>query len=181
MNNIIRNILNILGILIVEYLLGTTLGMVLGAFIGALPGLFYREIVNSGFSIIMSISISLILGILNGLIATLMFNKFYCSNGKLFNGTLLGFAIGLTGIFFDYGIINVESFEINNYQYYLYPIIYSGIVGSNIGEIIFPIIGAILFVRSIIEDNKSSANNAERLEEIKKSLGINSSNVEKRG
>ena len=175
------NILKLLVTLIIGYFLGLFIGMISGAVLGAIPGLFFREIVNSDKTILMSIALSLISGVFIGFLATLLVNKFFSANDKPLTGALLGLVVGFIVVFFVDGVIDVSPSDAINYPFYLYPVVYSGIVGSDIGEIIFPIISAIRVIRSIIEDQKEAINNKKRLEEIKLSLGINSSKEEKRG
>jgi hypothetical protein len=174
------NIIKLVITLLVGYFFGFVAGMVLGAFVGAIPGLFFHEIVNSNGSIFMSIALLLILGVLNGIFATLLVNKFLDGNVKLRNGVLFGLTVGFTSIFFV-GIISVASFGATNYQYYLYPVLYSGIAGSRMGEIIFPVIGTIRVVQSIFEDRKKATENEEHLKATMMFLRRDTSDKEKRG
>jgi hypothetical protein len=63
----------------------------------------------------------------------------------------------------------------------IYPIIYGGILGSEIGSIIFPIIGTTRVIRDILANNKEARNDEKRLEQIQMFLDIHLSNKEKRG
>ena len=92
----------------------------------------------------------------------------------------LDWYLGLLVIFLKDGIISISEFDPYDRSLYSIVVLYSGLVGSDTGSIIFPIISVISVVRVIIAEHKEAKNNKIRLEEIKISQGINSPE-EKRG
>jgi membrane protein DedA with SNARE-associated domain len=58
----------------------------------------------------------------------------------------------------------------------IYPIIYCGILGSNIGSIVFPIIGTTRVIRDILANNKEIRKDDKSLEQIQKFFDIHLSN-----
>ena len=147
---VIENLPKFIAILIISYLLGITFGSIFGIFLGGIPALFFREIISSNLATPVSVAISLILGGLLGFLAMQLVNKLFPPSSKPLAGILLGFAVGLIVIFFVEGIIYVPDPDSLMKPMYTYPIIYSGIVGSNVGSIIFPIIGVIRVIRDIV-------------------------------
>jgi hypothetical protein len=170
---VIGNILKIVIALILGYLFGLVFGAISGALLGAIPGLFFREIILFKQSILMSITLVLILGGLLGLFASKLVNKFLDVNDNPFISMMFGLLVGILVIVFKVGVIGISDLDTSDQRIYLVPIFYGEIAGSAIGSIIFSIIGAIGVVRVIIKDDNDAKNNKQRLEEIKKSLGMN--------
>lgn len=143
--------------------------MVSGAFVGAIPSLFFQEIVNARVTALMSLTLSLLLGTLLVFLSTFIINKVFSSNDKPRLFVLFGFAVSIFAIYLN-GIIVVSPSETFHFSY---PLIYSGIIGSDIGSIVFSIMSTLKVIREIFNDRKEKKNNAEKLEEIKKTLGMN--------
>jgi len=177
----IESIPKIIAILIICYLLGLTFGIIFGIFLGAIPTLFFKEIINSNQAVLVSITISLLLGGLLGFLAVQFANLVYVPSDNPLKGVLFGFAIGLIVVFFVEGVIYLPEPEALIRPMYIYPIMYSGIVGSNIGSIIFPIIGLLRVIRDIVANNTEARSNSEHLEQTKMFLGMHSSNEDNRG
>lgn len=175
----IGNILKVIIALILGCLFGLISGAISGALLGAIPGLFFREIILLKQTILMSISLGVILGGLFGLFATKLVDRFLDVKSKPFIGVIFGLLVGII-VIIRTGIIGNSDVDASDKYMYLIPIFYSEIVGSQIGAIIFSIIGAAGVVRFIVEDHNTVKNNKQKLEEIKRSLGMNSSE-EKRG
>jgi hypothetical protein len=146
----IGNINKIIVTLFICFLLGLTFGIIFGIFLGGIPALFFSEIIYSYQAVLLSITIALILGGLLGLLAIQLANMIFPSNDKPVIGVLLGFAIGLIVVFFIEGVIYLPDPETFNKPMHLYPIIYSGSVGSYIGTIIFSLIGVTKVIRDIL-------------------------------
>ncbi len=176
----IAKILKVFIALIFGYLFGLVFGAISGALLGAIPGLFFREIVFYKQAILMSIALVSMLGGLLGLFAIKLANKFLDVNYKPFFGVMFGLLVGIIVIFFKIGIIGISGLDTSDQFFYLIPIFYSEIAGSEIGSIVFSIIGAAGAIQVIRKDQNDSENNKQRLEEIKKSLGMNTPK-EKRG
>ena len=175
----IGNILKIIIFLIVGSLFGLVFGATTGALLGALPGLIFREIILFKQTILMSISLGVFLGGLFGLFSTKLVNRIFEVNNEPLNGAIFGIIVGIlvtmrTGIIGNSGLDTSDSFV------FLIPVFYSQILGSKIGAIVFSMIGATSIIKSIIEEHNSLKDNKQKLEEVKKSLGIHSSE-EKRG
>ena len=177
----IRNILKIIATLCIGYLLGLTFGIILGIFLGGIPALFFRQIINSNQTVLMSITLTLILGGLLGFFAMQFVNKIFAANDKPLIGVLLGIVVGFIVVFFAEGVIDISDPETFIKPMGIYPIIYSGIVGSDIGSIVFPIIGTTRVIRDILANNKEARNDEKCLKQIQMFLGIHQSNKEKRG
>jgi hypothetical protein len=177
----VRNILTIIATLSIGYLLGLTFGIILGIFLGGIPSLLFREIVNSHQTVLMSITLTLILGVLLGFFAMHLVNKIFAASDKPNIGALLGIAVSLMVVFFVEGVIDISDPEMFVKPMGIYPIIYGGILGSEIGSIIFPIIGTTRVIRDILANNKEARNDEKRLEQIQMFLDIHLSNKEKRG
>jgi len=177
----IRNILMLFATLGVGYLLGLTFGIILGIFLGGIPYLLFREIVNSNQTVLMSISLALILGVLLGFFAMHLVNKIFAASDKPLIGALLGIAVSLMVVFFVEGVIDISDPEKFVKPMGIYPIIYCGILGSNIGSIVFPIIGTTRVIRDILANNKEIRKDDKSLEQIQKFFDIHLSNKEKRG
>ena len=176
----IGNFLKIIATLLICYFLGMTFGAIFGIFLGGIPTLFFREIVYSTQTILMSISLSLILGVLLGLLAIQLVNKVFSTSDKPLIGILLGLAVSFIYVFILDGVIDISTPELVIRPMYIIPIIYSGRAGSYIGGITFPIIGATRVILNIAASYKEARSNKNRLEEFHKFLGINSPNKEKR-
>ena len=178
---LIRNILKIIATLCIGYLLGLTFGSILGIFLGGIPSLFFREIVNSNQTVLMSITLTPILGGLLGFFAMQFVNKIFAVNDKPLLGVLLGIVVGFIVVFYLEGVIDISDHETFIKPMGIIPIIYSGIVGSDIGSIIFPIIGTTRVIQDILTNNKAARNNENRLEHMQIFLDKHLSNKEKRG
>jgi hypothetical protein len=174
----IRNILVIFATLGIGYLLGLTFGIILGIFLGGIPGLLFREIVNSKQTVLMSISLTLVLGVLLGFFAMHLVNKIFAASDKPLIGALLGIAVSLMVVFFVEGVIDISDPEMFVKPMGIYPIIYGGILGGDIGSIVFPILGATRVIRDIHANNKAARNDEKRLEQTQMFLGIHLSNKE---
>jgi hypothetical protein len=177
----IRNILTIIATLGIGYLLGLTFGIILGIFLGGIPALFFREIVNSHQTVLMSISLTLVLGVLLGFFAMHLVNKIFAASDKPLIGALLGIAVSLMVVFFVEGVIDISDPEMFIKPMGIYPIIYGGILGSYIGSIVFPILGATRVIRDIHANNKAARNDEKRLEQTQMFIDKYLSNKEKRG
>jgi len=172
----IRNILMIFATLGIGYLLGLTFGIILGIFLCGIPSLLFREIVNSNQTVLMSISLTLVLGFLLGFFAMHLVNKIFAASDKPLIGALLGIAVSLMVVFFVEGVIDISDPEMFVKSMGIYPIIYGGILGSNIGSIVFPIIGTTRVIRDILANNKEIRKDDKSLEQIQKFFDIHLSN-----
>lgn len=177
----IRNILKIIATLCIGYLLGLTFGIILGIFLGGIPSLLFREIVNSNQTVLMSISLTLVLGVLLGFFAMHLVNKIFAASDKPLIGALLGIAVSLMVVFFVEGVIDISDPKMFIKPMGIYPIIYGGILGSYIGSIVFPILGATRVIRDIHANNKAARNDEKRLEQTQMFIDKYLSNKEKRG
>lgn len=177
----IGNFFKIIATLVVGYFVGWIFGAMLGAFLGAIPSLFFREIFNFNQAVPMSISLSLLLGGILGFFAIHMTNKVLEANDKPFAGVAIGLITSLLVVFFKDGVIGFANAVTFRQSFYILPLIYSARVGGDTGSIIFSILGATRVIRDIIETYKEAGDKKERLEGIKMSLGMPSSNKEKRG
>ena len=177
----VGNILKIIATLVLGYALGWIVGAMSGAILGAIPGLFFREIIDANLEVLMSITISLLLGGIVGFLVTLFSNKIFEASDKPFAGVVLGIVISLIVIFFVDGMIGFSDNVTFDQSFSILPVIYSGTVGSDIGSIVFSLLGVTRVVRDILETYKEAGNNKKRLEGIKMSLGMHSSDKEKRG
>ena len=177
----IRNILMVFATLSIGYLLGLTFGVILGIFLGGIPSLLFREIVNSNQTVLMSISLTLVLGVLLGFFAMHLVNKIFAASDKPLIGALLGIAVSLVVVFFVEGIIDISDPEMFVKSMGIYPIIYGGKLGGDIGSIVFPILGATRVIRDILANNKVIRKDDKSLEQIQKFFGIHPPNKEKRG
>lgn len=159
----IGNILKITAILFIGYLIGLTFGSFFGIFLGAIPALFFREIINSNQPVLLSITLSLILGGLLGFLAMQICNKIFEASDKPLIGVLLGIAIGFIVVFFVEGVIYFPDLVTLTTPMGIYHIIiYTGIIGTSIGAIIFPIYGATRVIRDILTNNIEARSNKER-------------------
>jgi len=176
----IGNVLKTISALIFGGLLGLLFGAISGALLGAIPGLFFLEIILFKQTILMSITLVLILAGLLGLMATGLVNKFFDVNDRPLIGVMLGIFVGIIVIVFKVGVIGYSDLDTSSRYIYFIPIFYGEIAGSEIGSIIFSISGAAGVIRTIIRNRNAAKNNKQKLEEIKKSLGMDASE-EKRG
>jgi hypothetical protein len=177
----IGNTLKIIATLVLGYGLGWIVGAMSGAFLGGVPGLFFREIVDSNLAVPMSIFISLLLGVLLGFLATQFSNRIFTASDKPFVGVAIGVVISLIVVFFMDGIIAFSNTVTFDPSFYFVPVIYSGMVGGDIGSIVFSILGATRVFRDILEAHKEAGNQKERLQGIKRFFGMDSSDKEKNG
>jgi len=153
----IGRILKVIATLFICYLIGLTFGAIFGIFLGGIPALFFREIVKSNQSVLISIIMSLILGGLIGLLAILLANKVFITSDKLLFGVLLGIASCFFVVFFIEGVIYVSDTEMFTKPMSFYPLIFSGRVGSYIGSIVFLIIGSSKVIRDVLAPNTLGA------------------------
>ena len=165
----IGHITKVVFVAIAGCLLGYLYGAFLGAFLGALPGLFFREIVYVNQTILMSMALSLISGGLLGFSAVQLINKFFNASDKLLMGVLIGVTVSFIVVFYIDGVIDISSLDFKQSSY-AFPIIYGGIVGGDIGAIVFPILGVIRVVREIIETYIEAKKYKKRLAELKDKL-----------
>ena len=177
----IGNLLKIIATLVLGLALGWIVGGMTGAFLGAVPGLFFRDIVSSNLAVAMSICLSLLLGGILGFLAIQISNRMFTANDKPLAGVVVGIVISLIVVFFVDGVIGFSDTIKFDQSFYILPVIYSGTVGSDIGSMVFSILGVTRVIRDILETYKEAGNNNERLEEIKMSLGMHSSGKEKSG
>ena len=177
----IRNILKIITTLFLGYLLGLTFGAIFGIFLGGIPALFFREIIRFNQTVLMSITLTLILGVLLGSFAMGIFNKIFDASDKPLIGVLLGIVAGLIVILFIEGVIDISDPELFVKPMYIYPMIYSGVVGGEIGTITFPILGVIRVIRDILTNNKKAKNHQNRLDQFQMFIDKYLSNKGKRG
>ena len=177
----IGNVLKITVTLALGYALGWIAGSTLGFVVGAVPALFFREIVDSNLAIVMSISTSLLLGAILGFLATQISNRLFAASDKPWTAVMIGMVIGLIVLFFVDGILSFSDSATLDQSATMLPLIYAGMVGSDIGSIIFPIVGATRVIRDIMETHKEARKNQKRLEEIQISLGIHAPQEGKRG
>ncbi len=177
----VGNILKIIATLVLGYALGWVIGSITGAFVGAIPALLLREIANSGLVVLPSIFLSLLIGAILGFLATKLSNKIFAASDNSFLGVVIGMVSALVVVFFVDGAFSTSDTVASNQSSYLLAVIYSGIIGGDIGSIVFSIFGVIKVIRGIIEAHKEAKNNSVRLKEIQASLGIHSPDEEKRG
>ncbi len=163
----IGNLLKIIGALIAGCLFGYVFGAMLGAALGAIPSLFFREIVSFNQTILMSITLSIVLGGLLAFIATQMINKLLDTDDKPFTGIIIGIVVGLVVVLFVDGVTDIRSSDKFSEYYYMWPVIYGGILGSDIGSAIFPILSAAAAVRDM---KAEAANSKKRIDEIRNRL-----------
>jgi CDP-diglyceride synthetase len=157
----IGNILKITVTLFISFLIGFIFGFIFGVFLGGIPTLFFREIINSNQAVLLSITLSLILGGLLGFLALQMANNIFDARDKPLFGVLIGIAVGFIVVFFVEGVIYSPDPETFTNRMHILPIIYSSRVGTYIGAFSFPIIGATRLLRDIfayiIESRRTKA------------------------
>lgn len=147
----IGNILKIFTTLIVGYLMGLLCGGAFGILIGLLPSVFFQQIVHSNLSILVSILLSVILGGLLGFVEVLIFNRLSDTHDKPLVGSVVGAILGLLFGVFGFGVLDVSNSETFSSNYSYIQLIYSGAVGSRIGEIIFPLFAVVATIREIFK------------------------------
>jgi len=174
----VGNIIKFLAALVIGCIVGWILGAALGSFLGAIPALFFYEIVAANQEILFSALMSLIMGGLLGFVAVQFINKFMGASEKPFLGIALGVIVGFVVVIFMTGLIDFPNGQTVDSSESLYLVIYGGMIGGDIGLIIFPVLGGIKTLRDFVEGAKEMERNKERMEQIKKSLGVGSSNKE---
>ena len=147
------NILKVIATLFICYLLGLIFGSIFGIFLGGIPAILFKEIIYFNQPVLMSITLSLILGGLLGLLAVQIANKIFVTSDKPLIGVLLGIAIGFIVVFFVEGVMYFPDLETFIEPMHTYPIFYTGSLGTYIGVTIFPIIGGTRVIRDILADN----------------------------
>lgn len=145
----IGNVLKIVATLIVGYLVGLLCGGALGILVGLLPSVFFQQIVHSDLSIVVSILLTVVLGGLLGYVEVLMFNRLANTHDKPLIGSGVGAVLGLLFGVFGFGVLDVSNAETFNASYVAVSLIYSGAVGSRIGEIIFPLFSVVTTLREM--------------------------------
>ena len=146
----IKNIFKVIAALLIGYFIGLLFGGALGILLGLVPSIFFREIVYSNQTVLMSVLLSLVLGGLLGCFEVLIFNRMFDANDKPLLGAFIGTIFGLVLGVFEYGVLNVSSSEVFRQEFIPVSLIYSGAVGSRIGAIIFSIFLAAGTVREIV-------------------------------
>jgi len=174
----IANILKIITTLTICYFIGLTFGVIFGIFLGGIPSLFFREIIFSNQTILMSIIISIILGVMLGFFAMQLVSKYFSAKAKPVIGIFLGLAVSLVIVFIFEGVIDISDPALINQPMSIIPIIYSGIVGSYIGAIMFPLIGAYRVILDLVASYKEERSNKNGLTELQKFLSKNPPNEE---
>ncbi len=139
----------VIAALIIGYIVGFLCGFALGVLLGLAPSLFFREIVSSNQTILMSLLLAVILGGLLGSLEVQVFNKIFATSDNPLIGTLAGAILGLVLVVFVYGVLDVPSSGPFNQRFYSVPMLYSSTLGSRIGAIIFSVFGAAETVREI--------------------------------
>jgi hypothetical protein len=133
-----------------------TFGIILGIFLGGIPSLIFREIVNSHQTVLTSISLTLILGVLLGFFAIHLVNEIFAANDKPLLGVLLGIGVSLLVVFYIEGLIEITDPDMYMKPMAMYPIIYGGVVGGEIGSIVFPILGVTRVIKDIYKNNQEA-------------------------
>jgi len=152
----------------------------LGALLGAIPAFFFGAIVDFNLVAIVSLCSALLVGAMLGFLVTQIGNKILAASDKPTGAVAIGMILGIIFVFVD-GMLGVAEGAESQLTFNLMPVIYTGIVGGDIGSTLFPLLGVVRFIRDIIESGKEVQRNKERLKEIQVSLGINWSEKEKSG
>ena len=168
----IGNILKVIAAIIIGFLVGLMSGAILGIPFGLGISLFFREIVFSHQTVLMSIILSSILGALLGLFSIQIINRVAETDDKPFAGIVVGAFVGIIVAIFLYGYIDIPDPSIFEQSFYPFPIFYSVSIGSQIGAIIFPIFGAAAVVRDITRTYAEIRKNKERENEQKNELSF---------
>src|SRR5688500_16894823 len=98
------NIIKILAAIVIGYILGFLVGAVLGGILGLITTLFFREIVFSNQTILMSTVMAILLGGISGYIAMEAGRRIFETPDKSWLGVIFGSVIGLM-VLFNYGVI----------------------------------------------------------------------------
>ncbi len=146
------NILKIIATFICGYLVGMLLGGALGVLIGALPSLFFSEI--AAISILISILLMMISGGSLGYVEIRIFNKLFDTNDRPWLGMVIGAIFGLVFGIFGYGVLDTAGSEAFLQYYSPVSLIYSGAVGSRIGEVIFSIFATVQMILKLVRSSK---------------------------
>jgi ABC-type Co2+ transport system permease subunit len=148
----VGNILKVIATFIGGYLAGMLLGGVLGVLLGLLPGLFFSVIAE--FSILISILLMAILGGLLGYIEVRIFNKMFDADDRPWLGVVFGAIFGLIFGILGYGVLDAAGSEAFSQYYSPVSLIYSGAVGSRIGEVIFSVFATVQMIRELVRASK---------------------------
>lgn len=152
----IGNILKFTVTILSSYFIGLTFGFILGFFLSGPPAIFIKEIMRANLAVLISVSLSISLGGLLGFLALQMANKFFDADDKAIYGILLGIALGLFIVFYWEGVIYLPPIESYTRPMIMLPIVYSCRVGTYIGAITFPIIGAARIGRDLVANYKEA-------------------------
>jgi hypothetical protein len=150
----IGNILKVIAALIVGYLVGILCGGVVGLLLGLAPSLFFREIVASNQTALMSVLLALISGGLLGLLEVQIFNRLFTTSDNPLIGMAIGIIFGLIFGVFGYGVLDMSSSDTFLPVFYPGAMIYGGALGSRIGEMIFSLFAAAQTIREIVQSYK---------------------------
>jgi hypothetical protein len=150
----IGNILKVIATFIGGYLVGMLLGGALGILLGLLPSLFFSVIVEWNLSILVSTLLMVILGGLLGYIEVRIFNKMFDADDRPLFGLVVGAIFGLIFGILGYGVIDTAGSEAFSQYYAPTVLIYSGAVGSRIGEVIFSVFATVQMIRELVRSSK---------------------------
>ena len=176
----VGNVLKIIITIVLGYALGWLFGSMLGALLGAIPAFFFGAIVELNLVAVVSLALALLVGATLGFLATQIGNRLSQTSDNPTMAVTIGMFLGVIFLLVD-GMLGVaEGAELHR-AFNLMPIVYTGIVGADIGSLLFPLLGTVRVLREIIESSKEVRSNRERLKEIQVSLGMNSSEKEKSG
>jgi hypothetical protein len=165
--DMIKNIIKVLAAIVVGYILGFVVGAILGGTLGFIASIFFREIVYSNQTILMSTVMAILLGGAIGYIATEAGRRMFETPDNRILGIVAGVVIGLV-VLFNHGVIYIPDPGVFDQRFYRVPVLYSLAIGHYIGTIIFPLIG----IRGIIYEEMETRKRIKANEEGKNELSF---------
>jgi hypothetical protein len=165
--DMIKNIIKVLAAVVVGYILGFVVGAILGGILGFIASIFFREIVYSNQTILMSTVMAILLGGITGYIATESGRRIFETSDKPILGIVFGVVIGFI-VLLNHGVIYIPDPGVFDQRFYRIPVLYSSAIGHYIGTIIIPLIG----IRGIIYEEMETRKRIKANEESKNELSF---------
>ncbi len=134
---------------VIGYFFGSIFGILTGTIFGSVLALFFREIVYSYQTILMSILFAIVLGGFLGFLSVATIRKVYGTDDAPVQGMLSGAVLGLI-VILGYGVIVISNPKIFSETFYVIPMIYGAGIGQYIGSINCMLIGVILTIREFV-------------------------------
>lgn len=164
-----KNFIRVLVAIVVGYIFGFIIGRILGGFLGLIATILFREIINSGQTILVSIMMALLAGGILGYIATEIGGRIFETPDHPILGIAFGIAIS-TIVLIIHGVIPAPDADISYRWFHNIPIpnpiVYGAAIGHYTGITLFWLTGIRIIIYEEMETRKRIKFNKESKNEL---------------